>query len=218
MRSEERIHPAVIELMREEIADADGGEVLFVGRVDAAGMVRGVVVAARGDEFSVPALAPHTERGDVVIHNHPSGTLRPSKADLSIASELGSRGIGFYIVDSAVNRVYAVAEPVLVGERKPLDLDALAASLEPGGRLQELMDSYEPRAAQVELLRMIGETFNEEGICVAEAGTGVGKSLAYLLPALAWTSTNDERIVVSTATINLQNSSWTRTFPWSRSS
>ncbi len=204
MRSEERIYPAVIELMREEIADAGGNEVLFVGRVDSEGMVRGVVVAARGDEVSVPALASHMERGDVVIHNHPSGTLRPSKADLSIASELGSRGIGFFIVDGKVDKVYAVAEPVLVEERKLLDLDGLAAILEPGGRLQELMDSYEPRSSQVELLRMIGETFNGEGICVAEAGTGVGKSLAYLIPALAWTEANDERVVVSTATINLQ--------------
>ena len=204
MRSEERIHPSAIEQMREEIAEADGREVLFVGRVDAVGNVKAVIAAARGDEASVPALAPHMERGDVVLHNHPGGVLKPSKADLGIASELGNQGIGFFIVDSKVSRVYVVAEPVLLAERRPLDVDALAAVLEPGGGLQKIMEAYEPRPTQVDLLRMIAGSFNEEGLCVAEAGTGVGKSLAYLLPAVAWADSNDERVVISTATINLQ--------------
>ena len=47
-------------------------------------------------------------------------------------------------------------------------------------------------------------TFNDGGVLAAEAGTGVGKSFAYLIPALAWAARNKERVVVSTATINLQ--------------
>ena len=42
------------------------------------------------------------------------------------------------------------------------------------------------------------------GLQLMEAGTGVGKSFAYLVPALAWARTNQERTVVSTNTINLQ--------------
>jgi ATP-dependent DNA helicase DinG len=46
--------------------------------------------------------------------------------------------------------------------------------------------------------------FNEGGVALLEAGTGVGKSLGYLVPALRWAAANGERTVVSTATITLQ--------------
>ncbi len=54
------------------------------------------------------------------------------------------------------------------------------------------------------MLRHVCRAFNNDDICAAEAGTGVGKSLAYLVPAVAWAARNGERVVVSTNTINLQ--------------
>jgi ATP-dependent DNA helicase DinG len=50
----------------------------------------------------------------------------------------------------------------------------------------------------------LAEAFNEERVAVVEAGTGTGKSLAYLLPASLWAVRNKERVVISTNTINLQ--------------
>src|SRR5437762_7588585 len=50
----------------------------------------------------------------------------------------------------------------------------------------------------------IARVYNEGGVALLEAGTGVGKSLGYLLPALRWAAANGERTVVSTNTINLQ--------------
>ncbi len=204
MRAAERILPSVRERMRQEIGAAGGAEVLFVGRVDPDGGVKAVTAAARGDESSVPALMPHMEKGDVILHNHPGGSMRPSRADIRVASELGARGIGFFIVDNEVEELYVVAEPVLLRKDRPLDLDALAALLEPGGALEGRMDTYEARDSQIGMLRLVAGTFNQGGICAAEAGTGVGKSLAYLIPALGWAGDNEGRVVVSTATINLQ--------------
>ncbi len=54
------------------------------------------------------------------------------------------------------------------------------------------------------MLCFLCRQLDNSGIGVSEAGTGVGKSLAYLIPAAAWIFRNEERIVVSTATINLQ--------------
>ncbi|MDR1626178.1 MAG: DEAD/DEAH box helicase, partial [Spirochaetia bacterium] len=211
MRASERILPPVIEHMREAIREAQGREVLFVGRLDREARVREVVVAARGDETSVPALAPHMEKGEVVLHNHPdtpgvstAANLRPSEADLHIASQLGNQGIGFFIVDNQIRELYAVAEPVQAAEIQMLAEDELAGILEPGGALSRKMPGYEARESQINMLKFTVQAFNEGGIFIAEAGTGVGKSLAYLLPALAWVCRNEERVVVSTATINLQ--------------
>lgn len=207
MKAAEKLSSDVIEILRDAVADTDGHEVMAWGRVSE-GLVSEVEVAARGDEVSVPAVFQHMEKGDVVIHNHPGGVLKPSAADMQVAGRLGEHGIGFYIVDNAVERVYAVVEPITLKKREPLNIDELTNLLEPGGALSGAMESggfYEYRPSQVAMLRKVAESFNESRICIAEAGTGVGKSMAYLLPAINWASSNEERVVVSTATINLQH-------------
>jgi len=204
MKSEEKLDAAVIASVYEAIQGAGGNEVFCVGTISPEGIVESIRIAARGDENSVPALRPYIEKSDVVIHNHPSGELTPSKADLAIASSIGNQGIGFYIVDNSVEQIYVVAEPIPLKERIRLDIEALAGTLESDGRLSQLLPSYEERISQIDMLKSVCEAFNADHLCIAEAGTGVGKSLAYLLPVLKWVMLNDERVVVSTATINLQ--------------
>ncbi len=75
---------------------------------------------------------------------------------------------------------------------------------------------YEDRPEQRALTRMIGERYNQGGIGIAEAGTGTGKSLAYLLPAIRWALQNRERTVVSTNTINLQEQLVDKDLPFLR--
>ena len=204
MKAADRLTPAALRDMRQSIADASGNEVFFVGRTGEDGKVASVTVGARGNEEAVPVLAPHLGDGDVIIHNHPSGGTRPSSADLAIASRLGNQGIGFFIVDNDVEEVYVVAEPVETHEVTALDEELLASHLAPGGALSRVYPLFEERESQASMLRLVCQAFNGEEICAAEAGTGVGKSIAYLLPALAWAVQNRERVVVSTNTINLQ--------------
>ncbi|MDP3179971.1 MAG: hypothetical protein Q8M76_18815, partial [Spirochaetaceae bacterium] len=158
----------------------------------------------RGSRSAVPALAPYLERGDVIVHNHPSGTLRPSDADVSVAAEAGSAGVGSFIVNNAVTQVHVVAEPARRRAYAMLDEDEIAGVLEEGGKLSLAIAGYEPRKSQCRFARDVTAALNEGKVLAAEAGTGVGKSFAYLIPAFAWAIRNEERIVVSTATINLQ--------------
>ena len=86
-----------------------------------------------------------------------------------------------------------------------IEADTVCALLEPDGQLSQQLDSYELRSGQVALAELIVRSFNEGRPLVVEAGTGIGKSLAYLLPALLWLEKNsDERVLISTATIALQ--------------
>lgn len=74
-----------------------------------------------------------------------------------------------------------------------------------GGPLQALLGSaFERRTGQVAMARQVMEAFNEDDHLLVEAGTGTGKSLAYLLPAALWAIANDARVVIATNTINLQ--------------
>lgn len=204
MTAESRFGPEALRGLREAIRDAGGSEVLAIGSCDAKGRVTRLEVAARGNAQAVPALRPFIEKGQAIIHNHPSGALEPSAADLSIASAYGEQGLGFFIVDNAVERVYVVAEPIAVKRLAALAPEALAGMLEPGGKLSSVYKDYEQRDSQVELLEFICRGFNRGLVQIAEAGTGVGKSLAYLIPVFDWIFKNAERVVVSTATINLQ--------------
>ena len=199
-----RFLDSVKERMKDDIEECGGSEVLWVGKIDESRVVISMETVARGHDSAVPAVMPHMEKGDVVIHNHPSGVLKPSEADLLQASQLGNQGIGFYIVNNRVDAVYVVVEPVVWKPESLLDSVELSSILQPGGALSLHDRFYEERPSQVELLRTISDGFNDEKIVVAEAGTGVGKSFSYLIPALKWVSVNEQRVVISTATINLQ--------------
>jgi len=204
VKSSERLEKHVAENLREAVSTAFGQEILAVGKCGQSGTITDITVAARGNTSQVPALYMYMERGDVVIHNHPSGNLSPSEADLAVASRIGNQGIGFFIIDNRVENLYVVAEPVREKPVEPIDLEELSPFLEGGGKLSEIVPGFIPRDQQQQMLESVLRAFNDEEIAVIEAGTGVGKSFAYLLPAVAWAARNRERIIVSTHTINLQ--------------
>ncbi|HEV8324799.1 MAG TPA: helicase C-terminal domain-containing protein [Myxococcota bacterium] len=190
--------------VRVAVAEASGNEVFFVGRL-AGGLVHEVEVRCRGNAEAVPALLAAAARGDVVIHNHPSGVLMPSAADLHLAGEFGDRSVGFYIVDGACARCYAVVEPfAAAAEPAPFDVAALLGQLAPGGALATAHDGYEDRPQQRAMAAAVCAALEGERLLAVEAGTGTGKSLAYLLPAAVWAKRTGERVVVSTHTIALQ--------------
>ncbi len=76
--------------------------------------------------------------------------------------------------------------------------------LEPDGPLAKVLPSYEPRREQVEMAARIVEALELREQLVVEAGTGVGKTLAYLVPCLLWSHRTHKKVVVSTRTKNLQ--------------
>lgn len=203
MTALQRMTPGAAAAYRSAVEEAGGREVMAVAAIDEDGKIAGITIAARGSREAVPALKPYMEAGDAVIHNHPSGRLSPSQADLSIASALGEQGIGFYITNNRVDEIYVVAEPAGRKTVTALDPANLRRYLEPESPLGR-EDFYEYRESQVAMMDLVAEAFNRRALCVAEAGTGVGKSLAYLIPAVVWAVANDERVVISTATINLQ--------------
>lgn len=88
---------------------------------------------------------------------------------------------------------------------EPIDIDNLASLIEDNGACASLMPGYEVRHGQVEMLKRVAHALNTATHLLVEAGTGVGKSLAYLLPAAAWGQLNDLPVVVSTNTRNLQS-------------
>ena len=207
---------AAAELVRREIRRARGNEVCFVASVGEDGGIVEPRAVARGHASAVLAAIRDPEPGGVVLHNHPSGVLEPSDADLEVAARLWEAGLGFAITDNDASELYVVVAPPRPERLDPIDLDELDAALGTAGPVSRAHPGYEDRPMQRDLSRLIGELYNEGGIGIAEAGTGTGKSVAYLLPAILWAVKNRERTVVSTNTINLQEQLVEKDLPFLR--
>ena len=100
-----------------------------------------------------------------------------------------------------------------VAPRRPVDPDAAQAALESPRERPEAFAGYEHRAEQLAMARSVAETLADGGYLVVEAGTGTGKSLAYLVPAALHALRNGTRVVVSTDTINLQEQLMSKDIP-----
>ncbi len=190
--------------LAREVADAGGREVSFVATVDRDGAITDARAVARGTVDAVLALPGVAARGEMVLHNHPSGYLEPSVADLRVAARMHDEGVGFGIINNSATELYVVVEVPRRREIAPLDPIDLAGSLGAGGSVARVLGQFEDRPSQRDMTAYVADTYNDGGISLLEAGTGVGKSFAYLVPAIEWSLRNGERTVVSTNTINLQ--------------
>lgn len=107
------------------------------------------------------------------------------------------------------------------GEPAPLDPSEVEAVLGPGGAVARAFArqegrAYEHRPEQLEMARQVAAAIQGGKILVVEAGTGTGKSLAYLVPSFLQSERGGGRVVISTHTITLQEQLWEREIPFLR--
>ena len=151
------------------------------------------------------------ERGGVLVHNHPSGVLDAvGGGPAGGGAALFEQGLGFAITDNDAGELYVVLEPPAVG-REPADRRRRRGPTL-GPRARSRSATRGTRTARSSGLRPHDRrTLQHGGVGIAEAGTGTGKSVAYLLPAIRWAVQNGSAPSVSTNTINLQEQLVTRT-------
>ena len=198
MKVAEFISAKAMEDMRLEIRESGGNEVFFRGIPDGEGLVSAVEVIARGNSSSVAALLNMMRKNEVIIHNHPSGVLIPSDEDVNISSMYGEVGGASYIVNNAVDDIYVI---VPLKEFIKIDIDEYFGE---NGVIHKNFGKFEVRREQYEMAKLIENSMNENKKLIVEAGTGTGKTIAYLLPTLLYAIENNLKVIVSTNTINLQ--------------
>lgn len=184
--------------LRKEIKAASGNEVFFRGIPDHDGIVTDVEVVSRGNEYSVAAILNRMKKNEIIIHNHPSGKLIPSDNDVQISSVYGELGGGSYIINNEVSDVY-----ILVSLKKHIKIN-VDKYFGDTGIIRQKFPIFEIRNEQYKMSKEIEKSLNENKKALIEAGTGTGKTLAYLLPSLEYAVENNLKVVISTNTINLQ--------------
>ena len=201
MNIEEKISLEAREKMAFEIEESGGNEVFFRGILDENKIVADVEVLAKGNRYSVPAILKRMKKNEIIIHNHPSGYLYPSDADVEIASIFADRmDGGSYIIDNSAENIYVITEAYF-DENKKIDIKPY---FERNGLLSQCFKEFEYRDEQLHMAEHIEKGLNDEKKVVVEAGTGTGKTLAYLIPSIQWAVENGKKVIISTNTINLQ--------------
>lgn len=92
-------------------------------------------------------------------------------------------------------------------------LEELEEIFAPDGPLARLLPGYRPRPGQLQMARAVAAALSGGRHLAVEAGTGIGKTLAYLVPAVLWARHHGRRVVVATHTIALQEQLRTRDLP-----
>jgi ATP-dependent DNA helicase DinG len=99
-----------------------------------------------------------------------------------------------------------VSAPIAISGAHDAEIDQLFAA---DGRLADGIAGYRPRQSQTDMARAVAQAIATQGTLLAEAGTGTGKTFAYLVPALLWGG----KVIVSTGTKNLQDQLFMRDIP-----
>ena len=215
------IPPSIQKFLSKTIREARGNEVFFLGRLSwsqegrtRVALLEDVDVVAQGNSYSVPAIISRARGWDIAIHNHPGGSLEPSDPDIEVASVLGNEGVAFAIISSDATEHYVVTAPFPPKEPVPLDLEEIRGIFSDDGLLARALEGFESRPGQVELAVEVARALNEDRVIASEAGTGIGKSFAYLVPSILWAVANKKRVIISTGTIQLQEQLVSKDLPF----
>ncbi|MFN4217463.1 MAG: helicase c2, partial [Brevinematales bacterium] len=184
-----------ISAIHTAIQQNEGQEVAFCGFIDEDGKVTSIEVVGYGNDMATPYNLHRSLQGDVFIHNHPPfdedprENLKPSTNDLSVAQRVQNLGMGFFIIDNKCTLVNIILP---VHPQKKLSREKILSIFQQNGLLAQHISSFESREEQIQLVEAIVEAINNKSLLLAEAGTGTGKSLAYLIPASLWALINSK--------------------------
>ncbi|HVX30087.1 MAG TPA: helicase C-terminal domain-containing protein [Nitrolancea sp.] len=133
----------------------------------------------------------------------------------SIAEQLLAKGMGPRQGPEVMFLYHREKPPKLepTGSEQSIDTRKFTEWSEPGGSFARSFSGYEYRPQQVEMMTSVADTLRDGGTLFVEAGTGTGKSVAYLLPAVLHAVEHGEPVVISTNTIALQDQLFRKDLP-----
>lgn len=189
-----------IEKFRESILKSNGAEVFF--GIDNEGNIYPIFY---GNDDSVIVDFEYIQNYSIIIHNHPSGNLKPSENDNYFARFAAKNGIAFGIINNEVSQIYFVVPPISVRRKVVIEDKEIDFYLsEKNGKIKEIIPSFVKRESQIGMSKVILDAFNQNFKVAIEANTGIGKSFAYLLPIFLNIKYNKIKFLIITNTISLQ--------------
>ncbi|WP_339121992.1 ATP-dependent DNA helicase [Fusobacterium nucleatum] len=153
-------------------------------------------------------------KNEVVIRTTKPNQLYPSDMELELSEELyNRRNIAYCLLSSDLDDFYFVQDI----DRIFLEKTNIENYFSKDGILAKEIKGFEYRQEQEEMAHYIQDAINEDRKIIIEAGTGTGKTLAYLIPAIKWAVVNKKKVIIATNTINLQEQLLLKDIPLAKS-
>ncbi|WP_147367090.1 ATP-dependent DNA helicase [Fusobacterium canifelinum] len=153
-------------------------------------------------------------KNEVVIRVTKPNQLYPSDMELELSEELyNRRNIAYCLLSSDLDDFYFVQDI----DRTFLEEVDIKNYFVKDGILAKEIKGFEYRKEQEEMAHYIQDAINEDRKIIIEAGTGTGKTLAYLIPAVKWAVANKKKVIIATNTINLQEQLLLKDIPLAKS-
>ncbi|WDA46700.1 ATP-dependent DNA helicase [Fusobacterium nucleatum] len=153
-------------------------------------------------------------KNEVVIRTTKPNQLYPSDMELELSEELYTRrNIAYCLLSSDLDDFYFVQDI----DRIFLEDIDIKNYFSKDGILAKEIKGFEYRQEQEEMAQYIQDAINEDRKIIVEAGTGTGKTLAYLIPAIKWAVANKKKVIIATNTINLQEQLLLKDIPLAKS-
>ncbi|MCL4582564.1 ATP-dependent DNA helicase [Fusobacterium nucleatum] len=153
-------------------------------------------------------------KNEVVIRTTKPNQLYPSDMELELSEELYTRrNIAYCLLSSDLDDFYFVQDIDRIFLEE-IDIENYFAK---DGILAKEIKGFEYREEQEEMAQYIQDAINEDRKIIVEAGTGTGKTLAYLIPSIKWAVINKKKVIIATNTINLQEQLLLKDIPLAKS-
>ena len=153
-------------------------------------------------------------KNEVIIRTTKPNQLYPSDMELELSEELYTRkNIAYCLLSSDLDDFYFVQDI----DRIFLEEINIENYFAKDGILAKEIKGFEYRQEQEEMAQYIQDAINEDRKIIVEAGTGTGKTLAYLIPSIKWAVTNKKKVIIATNTINLQEQLLLKDIPLAKS-
>lgn len=164
-------------------------------------LIKNPVFLAENKKKVLENITTNFKREEVYIRVAKGNQLYPSDLELEISEDLyNKKNVAFCILSNKLDDFYFVQDI----DRINLDKIDIAPFFEKEGVLAKSIKNFEYREEQKNMALSVQQGINENKKIVVEAGTGTGKTLAYLIPAIKWAIQNQKKIIIATNTINLQ--------------
>ena len=214
MDIKDRFSKESLQTIKKYLEEQNNKSMIFKATFDEDELIQEPFFLSLYKKKSFEEILTKVARNEVVIRTTKPNQLYPSDMELELSEELYTRrNIAYCLLSSDLDDFYFVQDI----DRIFLEDIDIKNYFSKNGILAKEIKAFEYRQEQEEMAQYIQEAINEDRKIIVEAGTGTGKTLAYLIPAIKWAVVNKKKVIIATNTINLQEQLLLKDIPLAKS-
>ena len=214
MDIKDRFSEESLRTIKEYLIENDNKSIIFKATFDENEVIQEPFFLSLYKKKTFEETLTKVKRDEVVIRVTKPNQLYPNDLELELSEELfNRRNIAYCLLSSDLDDFYFIQDI----DRTNLEKIDIEDYFSEDGILVNEIKGFEHRHEQEEMAKNIQNAINDNRKIIVEAGTGTGKTLAYLIPAIKWAITNKKKVIIATNTINLQEQLLLKDIPLAKS-